>query len=617
MNPVKISNSQLAEETGHLHFWELRYQLTVVVFAAFIFFGAVYHGPALDDDVDSAQASIGRTMLESGDWVTPRLDGVKYFDKSPLVYWLIALSYAAFGVHDWAARIPIALGAILLAWLTARFGVWAFGRKAGCYAGLAMATCVGLFLFTRVLIPDVWLTLAIALTMWSFLRMMEDDEPHRGRWSFLLGASLAAGVLLKSLIAIILPAGGAFFYLLATRQLFGRDALARLWQRLRPVSTAAIFLAITLPWFVLAILRNPPYFDFTLQSGPGQYHGFFWRYFINEQLLRFLNRRYPHDYDTVPRSLFWLLNLAWLFPWSVYLSGLARENFGPRDRAGRVRLLALCWGGFVLLFFTFSTTQEYYSMPAYPALALLIGAAVAAGGPWIRRATRAAATLAGAGAVAALVLLIIVRNVPTPGDIVEALTQHPEAYTLSLGHMQDLTLRSFAYFRQPLTVAAAALLVGAVGGWICRDERGVLAIALMMAIFSQATRMALIVMEPELSSRTLADALRQSPPGDVIAADEYYAFSSVFFYANRSGFLLKRINQTEYASYAPGAPQVFLSEQGIADRWKSSDRCYLLADGPEARLLGGLVGAENLHVVRESGGKFLFSNRPLREAGGL
>ncbi len=88
------------------------------------------------DDVDSVQAQIARTMLESGDWVTARLDGVKYLEKAPLKYWMIALAYLAFGVHDWAARIPIALAAVLLCWLTFRIGAWAFSPRAGYYAGL-------------------------------------------------------------------------------------------------------------------------------------------------------------------------------------------------------------------------------------------------------------------------------------------------------------------------------------------------------------------------------------------------------------------------------------------------------------------------------------------------
>jgi 4-amino-4-deoxy-L-arabinose transferase-like glycosyltransferase len=132
------------------------------------------------DDVDAVQAQIARNMLASGDWVTPRLDGVIYLEKSPLVYWLMATSYAVFGVHDWAARIPIALSAIALCWVTAAFGIWAFGRRAGLYAGLCMATCVGMFLFTRILIPDVILTLMIALAMWAFLRTLDQEEPLPG-----------------------------------------------------------------------------------------------------------------------------------------------------------------------------------------------------------------------------------------------------------------------------------------------------------------------------------------------------------------------------------------------------------------------------------------------------
>ena len=98
--------------------------------AALIFLGTIVSPPSLMDDVDSVHAAIARTMLRSGDWVTARLDGVVYLDKSPMTYWVIAASYAIFGVHDWAARIPLALSAILLCGVTAQFGAWAFGRRA-------------------------------------------------------------------------------------------------------------------------------------------------------------------------------------------------------------------------------------------------------------------------------------------------------------------------------------------------------------------------------------------------------------------------------------------------------------------------------------------------------
>src|SRR5207248_6381349 len=114
--------------------------------------------PSLMDDDDAVQAQIARNMHDSVYWVTARLDGVAYLEKSPLKYWMMATSFAIFGARGWAARLPLALAVIALCWLTTRFGAWAFGRRAGFYAGLTLATSVGLFLFTRIQIPDAILT---------------------------------------------------------------------------------------------------------------------------------------------------------------------------------------------------------------------------------------------------------------------------------------------------------------------------------------------------------------------------------------------------------------------------------------------------------------------------
>src|SRR6266478_4398312 len=194
--------------------------LIVVLIAAAIFLGCAFSPPHLMDDVDAVQAQIARNMLQSGDWVTARLDGVPYLEKAPLIYWIIAIFFKLFGLHDWAARIPIALSVMALAWLTAAFGNWAFGRRAGLYAGLCVGSCIGLFLFTRILIPDVMLTFTIALAMWAFLRALDEAEPHPGFWAFVLAASLGTGLLLKSLVALVFPVAGALIYLLVTKQLF-------------------------------------------------------------------------------------------------------------------------------------------------------------------------------------------------------------------------------------------------------------------------------------------------------------------------------------------------------------------------------------------------------------
>lgn len=556
------------------------------------------------DDVDAVQAQIARNMLDSGDWVTAHLDGVKYLEKSPLKYWMIAVSYMIFGVHDWAARIPMALSTILLCWVTYRFGRWAFSPRAGLWAGIVLSTSVGLFLFTRILIPDVVLTLTITLAMWSFLRALDEDEPHPRAWAAVLAASIAVGLLLKGLIAAVFPAASILIYLAVNRQLFHRSV----WRRLHPFSGALILLAIAAPWHILATLRNPPYFDFTMKSGPGHYRGFFWFYFLNEHVFRFLNMRYPRDYNTVPRLYFWLFHLLWLFPWSLFAGSLARLSFRPAGRAGRTRQLALIWTAFILVFFTFSTTQEYYSMPCYPALALLLGCGIASG-ERIRTGLRLAGSVAALAAVVCAALWFNVRNLPAAGDISNALTQHPEAYTLSLGHMGDLTLASFAYLRLPLLVAALAFAIGAAGAWALRGQKALFSLAIMMVLFFHAARLAMIVFDPYLSSRPLAEALVRSPKGTLIVDDQYYTFSSVFFYANTRALLLNgRVNNLEYGSNAPDAPPVFLTDAGFPRLWASPERYYLLVEKPSLARIAALVGGQALHVVAESGGKYLLVN---------
>jgi Dolichyl-phosphate-mannose-protein mannosyltransferase len=564
--------------------------------------------PSLVDDVDSVQAQIARNMVTSGDWVTARLDGVAYLEKPPLIYWAIADSYKVFGAHDWAARLPITLSAVGLCLLTTAFGVWAFGNRAGFYAGLCMSTCVGLFLFTRVLVPDVMLTFTVALAMWAFLRALDEEEPRPLLWSILLAASLGAGLLLKSLIGVVFPVAAGLIYLSLTRQLFS----GRTWRRLHPFSGALIVIAVAAPWHILATLRNPPYFAFTLHSGPGQYHGFLWFFFINEQLLRFLNLRYPRDYNTVPRVWFWLFHLAWLFPWSVYFPAIAKLSFKPIDRAGKTRLLALCWTGFLLVFFTFSTTQEYYSMPCYPALALLLGSAMAIGDDSIRRGTRTLCVIAGCAAVVALAICFLVWHIPTPGDISTALSRHPKAYTLSLGHMEDLTFDSFAYLRVPLLLAGIAFLIGCLGTIRQAGQRAFLAAALMMVLFFHAARLALVVFEPYLSSRPLAEALMQSPKGELIVDHFYYTFSSVIFYTNRTALLLNgRKANFEYGANAPDAPPVFINDAQFKTLWLQPGRYYVVAEETEMPRFEKLVDATRLNVVATSGGKLLMTNHAL------
>ena len=258
-------------------------------------------------------------------------------------------------------------------------------------------------------------------------------------------------------------------------------------------------------------------------------------------------------------------------------------------------------------------------MPCYPALALLLGSAMAAGGVWVRRGTRVLRVLAGAAR----------RGGPGAGlDGAQYCPRRaisrwrspsiPSAYTLSLGHMEDLTLASLAYLRLPLVLAGVAFLMGALLPSVLgrirrigRDTAAFVAAALMMVVFFHAARLAMVAFDPYLSSRPLAEAFLRSPKGTLVVDGHDYPFSSVIFYANRSGAAVER---------APPEPGVRFLRPRRAERvprrcrlegtsgWKS-ERCYLVTKETQWPRLERLVGPAALHVVASSGGKLLLSNQ--------
>ena len=320
--------------------------------------------PALLDDADSFHAEAVREMVQSGDWVTLRLNnGIRYLEKAPFMYWLAALSVTVFGLHDWTIRLPLALFSLLLILLIFRFGTRFWGARAGFYSGLVIATSLGPYAFTRIFLPDVILSFFIASCLYMYLRIaIEEDEPKRiGPVDLRCAAlytSAALAMLTKGLIGIIFPGAIIFVHILVTGN----------WKVLRRLQIGygvLIFLIVALPWHVAAALANSD---------------FLWFYFIREHLLRYLGRRYPKDYDTVPRLLFWGLLLVWLFPWSAFIWGLVRDfprSIRPTEKTARVCLFLFVWIGVILGFYAFSTTQEYYTFPALAAFALLLGKALA------------------------------------------------------------------------------------------------------------------------------------------------------------------------------------------------------------------------------------------------
>jgi hypothetical protein len=262
-----------------------------------------------------------------------------------------------------------------------------------------------------------------------------------------------------------------------------------------------------------------------------------------------------------------------------------------------------------MVFFTFSTTQEYYSMPIYPAVALLLGCAMAAGGRFITVGTRVLSAIAGVAAFLCALFFWLSRGVPAPGDISQALAFHPEAYKLSLGHMEDLTIPAMAYLRTPLALAAVAFALGCIGTVGAKGKKAFIAAAVMMVLFFQAARLALVVFDPYLSSHNLAKAILKAPPGTIIVDHHYYTYSSVYFYTDRTSLLLNgRFNNLVYGSYAPGAPDVFIDDADFKRRWLSPQRYYFVVDEPGIKRISPLVPGIKDNVLVSSGGKYVLSN---------
>ena len=579
----------------------------VILLFVIVYVGSAF-SPALQDDADSTHAEAAREMMVSGDYVTLHVNGVRYLEKAPLLYWLVAFSYRIFGVNEFAARLPTVLAMFLLVLLA---GVWArraYGPRAGIYAALFVGTAAGFYLFTRIVIPEAILSLLIASCFYFFLTALE--EPQK-LWRWYAGyASLALAVLTKGLVALVFGGVTASIFLWLT-------GTWRRWREFHLPSGLLLFFLIAAPWHLLAGYRNPH---------------FFWFYFVNEHFLRFLGERYPRDYNKVPAALYWSLHLVWLFPWSLYLPVALRRvkrEFGSMDdwrRASSFRadttVICWIWAGVVLTFFAFSTNQEYYTLPAYLPLLLLLANAIAdeefsGKSTWLASSaaiTALVSVIAGATLVAGLWAS---RSLPFVPDISTVLAKHNLSEdTLSMSHILDLTGESFAALRLPAALAAFALLFGPAIALLLRIRQKHYAAtwvtACAMALFLIAAHVALQRFDPYLSSRNLAAQIaKELRPYDQVAIYGDQAFgSSLLFYLRRPVYLVNgRTTSMWFGSTYPDAPRIYYDDSSLLRVWNSGTRLFLFVPAHQRARVDSLI-PNHKFVVAESSGKIIYSNRP-------
>ena len=658
--------------------WNPRSLALIVLAWAVLQLGGLF-SPGLLDDVDSIYIQIAREMLQRHDFITPTIDGIRFFDKPPLMYWMAAGSMKVFGVHDWAARLPLAIGVLALLLAVYALGIRLFNTvspashsdRGGLYAALAMATSLGPYLYTRFYIPDIlialWMTLSVHLFLFALdrlepgvssssvaptvpsansalklralcVKVFRPDSPLLPMLGF--AAVMALDVLTKGLIGIIFPLAFVVLYLTLTRQL-------HLLAKLHLPAATAVFLVLAAPWHILVALRNPA---IAMPAGLGlpARAGWAWFYLYNEHIARFLGQRIPHDYGNVPRLVFWLLLLLWLLPWVAFLPAAVGNAIrtlrtkvppsGPWTLNPGPSLSLLLWPAIILGFFTLSSRQEYYHLPALPALALLVGGLLAAadrsaknaGAPhldpemWVyyRQSLRGSLYfLVPLGTLLFMLCTYLALTAPSPQPgvtLTDLLNSNPANYNLSLGHIFDLTAQAMGFFRGPLlAVALGMITLGPIAYLVRRRGRTFAAnllIAAAMIALLLAAHEGLARFYPILGSKDLALAIDcQLQPGDLIVIDgELTSGSTLLFYTpqrpERILLVNGRVNGPWFGSFWPDAPHIFVDDAMLDELWAGPHRVFLLTYNPQHRTADlGRFGT--VQDFAHSGGKTILTNR--------
>ena len=297
---------------------------------------------ALWDPDEGRYAEMAREILVLNDWVTPHLNGLVYFEKPMMYMWLEAVSFKAFGVSEWAARLVSLLSALGGAALVGFMAKRLWGSKAGLIAALCLMTSAEYFVLADAVDINMTLTLFITAAFVFFRLGHVEGKPG---YLLLFWASMACATLTKGPIGLILPMGAIGLFILMTRRF---DLIANS----KPVSGGLVYLAITLPWFMIVSMRNPGFFSF---------------FFIDQNLLRYT---VSHEHNQ-PIFYFLVVILAGALPWTFLFPSAVKELW--KNRASHDALYIAVWFAFVLGFFSLSSSKlATYVLPCFPPLALFM-----------------------------------------------------------------------------------------------------------------------------------------------------------------------------------------------------------------------------------------------------
>lgn len=567
----------------------LRNPLLWVLAAAFPFFIADLGTPYLSDG-EAMFAEIAREMRMSGDWITPRLNGARHFDKPPLVYWVVGLSQQILGEREVSARIWMGLASLATILVVGWIGRTLYGKRAGWLSALVYAASLGPYLFGRMVMPEPFLCLSVALSILGYLRGYGEDPRGQGWWPWVMFASLGFAALAKGLLGFGLPTAVIGLHML----LSGRFKAFFSW---RFAVGACVTAAVAAPWHIAAARANPD---------------FLWYFFVREHLLRFTGQRYPAD-EFVSFPVYLILTLVWTFPWLPLIPQALKQAFlrlsSETMKKGK-DLLPLIWIFFIVGFFSASRSRlEYYALPSIPAFALIIGKlwddlfSGEPGGPSRKGGEIALGSMAvviGAVAVVAFIAL-------GPGKemVFQAFALWWPEGGWGMGPEHAAILEKI---RVPTLVALGGAAICAAGALAAvRRSRlrlacGLLA-GMMVPVFILA-HWGFCVVEPYQSSRAVAEILDRSARPDFVVYQEPYEFmwiGGITYYSNRMIYVLKDPRFEGLAVKRREPPERYLDKDRLLALWNSGKRIAVVLDESKKDLMAALSDARPAEVLGRSG----------------
>ncbi|RXZ32798.1 glycosyltransferase family 39 protein [Oxalobacteraceae bacterium CAVE-383] len=486
-------------------------------------------------------AEMAREMIASHDWITTRLNAIKYFEKPPLQTWMNAITFELFGLGEWQARLWTGLCGFGSVLLTAYAGRRVFNAQVGLYAGLVLGSSLLWGGLGHVNTLDMGLAGMMTISLCALLiaQRNQASQDEQRNWMLVCWAGMALAVLSKGLIGIVLPGAVLVLYTLAAGDW-------RIWKRLHLVKGLLLFLAITAPWFVVVSMRNPEFARF---------------FFIHEHFQRFLTKVHHRTgawYYFVP------ILVAGIVPWLGVLlqslweglrdrheSSLAGSLNGATGRGFQPKKMLLIWALFIFFFFSISNSKlPSYILPIFPALALLIGAFLA------RAGTRSLYLAAAVFGLPAAIGLAFVQRIP--------------------GTARDAFSAALLVQHLPWIYAALALIVaGAVGAMWLAGRYGNRDGAVVMLAMSGFLAGQIVIVGHEPQGRYSAGvdhlpAIRAAltPDTHMYLVGRYE--QALPFYLQRTMTLVAHTDEMEFG--LEQEPQLWIPTiEAFAERWKADD----------------------------------------------